>query len=60
MATTDANVIVRLIYDTACIYLCQHVSKGAMDVVIPEEEPLTGRDFLWKLQKRDVNRKRLS
>ena len=52
MATTDADVIIRSIYDPTCIYLCQHVSKGSIDVVIPEEEPLAGRDFLWKLPEK--------
>ena len=52
MATTDANIIIKLIYDPACIYLHQHVSKGGVDVVIPEEEPLAWRDFLWKLPEK--------
>ena len=52
MANTDADVIVRSIYDPACIYLHQHVSKGGVDVVIPEEESPAGRDFVWRLPEK--------
>ena len=40
------------IYLHSCIYLCQHVSKGGVDIVIPEEEPPAGRDFIWKLPEK--------
>ena len=46
MANADAEVVIQSIYDPACIYLCQHVSKGGVDVVIPKEEPPSGRDFI--------------
>ena len=52
MANADADVIVRSIYNPVCIYLCQHVSKGGVDIVIPEEEPPARRDFIQKLPEK--------
>ena len=46
------GVVIRSIYNPSCIYLCQHVTKGGVDVVIPEEEPPSGQDFIRKLPER--------
>ena len=34
---TDASpeVVIRSIHDWACIYLCQHVTKGGINIVVP-------------------------
>ena len=52
MTDADHEVVIRLIYDPACIYLHQHVAKGGIDIVIPDEEPLSGKDFVWKLPEK--------
>ena len=51
---TDANpkVVIRSIYDPACIYLCQHVTKGAINIMVPDEEPPSGKDFIRKLPEK--------
>ena len=50
--TFKSWVMIRSIYNPACVYLCQHVTKGGVDVVIPEEEPPSGWDFICKLPER--------
>ena len=52
MANTDAEIIIRSIYDPACINLHQHMSKGRVDVVILEDKPPTGREFIQKLPEK--------
>ena len=49
MTDADPEVVIRSIHDPACIYLCQHVTKGGIDIMIPNEEPPSGRDFMRKL-----------
>ena len=49
MTNADPEVVIRSIHDPACIYLCQHVTKGGIDIMIPNEEPPSGRDFMRKL-----------
>ena len=36
---TDANpeVVIRSIYNPACIYLHQHITKGGIDIMVPDE-----------------------
>ena len=45
MEGADLEVVMRSIHNPACIYLCQHVTKCGVDVVILEEEPPSGWDF---------------
>ena len=49
MTDADPKVVVRSIYDMACIYLCQHITKGGINIVVPDEEPPSGRDFVREL-----------
>ena len=46
------EVVIWSITDPACIYQRQHITKGGMDVVIPDEEPPSGHDFIRKLPKK--------
>ena len=49
----DADpVVIRSISDPACVYLHQHVTKGRVDVVIPDEEPPSGQHFICKLPEK--------
>ena len=49
MTDTDPEVVIRLIHDPACIYLHQHITKGGINIVVPDEEPPSGKDFVRKL-----------
>ena len=51
---TDANpeVVIRSIHDPVCIYLHQHITKGGTDIMIPNEEPSSGKDFIRKLPEK--------
>ena len=49
MTNANPEVVIRLIYDPTCIYLCQHITKGGIDIVIPDEEPPSGKDLVRKL-----------
>ena len=52
MTNTNPEVVIRSIYDPACIYLCQHVTKGGIDIMVPDEEPPSGKDFVRKLPEK--------
>ena len=52
MTDTDPEVVIRSIYDQACIYLHQHITKGGIDIAVPDEEPPSGKDFVRKLLKK--------
>ena len=52
MTDADPEVVIRLIYDLTCIYLCQHVTKGGIDIMVPDEEPPSGKDFVRKLPEK--------
>ena len=43
MTDIDPEVVIRSIYNPACIYLCQHITKGGIDIMVPDEEPPSGR-----------------
>ena len=49
MTDADPEVVIRSIYDPACIYLCQHITKGGINIMVPDEEPSSGRDLVRKL-----------
>ena len=57
MTDTDPEVVIRDIYDMACIYLFQHITKGGIDIVVPDEEPPSGRDFVRELPEINGSRK---
>ena len=52
MTDTDPEVVFRSIHDLACIYLHQHVTKGGIDIMIPDKEPPSGKDFIRKLPEK--------
>ena len=52
MTDADPEVVIRLIYDPACIYLCQHITKGGINIVIPDEELPSGKDFVRKMPEK--------
>ena len=49
MTYANPKVVIRSIYDPACIYLHQHITKGGINIVVPDEEPPSGKDFIRKL-----------
>ena len=49
MTDADPEVVIRSIYNLACIYLCQHITKGGINIVVPDEEPPSGKDSIRKL-----------
>ena len=52
MTDADPEVVIRSIHDLACIYLCQHVTKGGINIMVLDEEPPSGRDFVRKLPEK--------
>ena len=52
MTDADPEVVIQSIYNPACIYLCQHITKGGIDIVVPDEEPPSGKDFVRKLPEK--------
>ena len=52
MGNADPGVVIQLIMDPAGVYLRQHIMKGGMEVVIPDEEPTSGHDFIRKLPEK--------
>ena len=46
MSDADPEVVIQLITDLACVYLRQHITRGRVDIVIPDDEPLTSHDFI--------------
>ena len=52
MTDADPEVVIRSIYNLACIYLCQHITKGGINIVVPDEEPPSGRDFVRELPEK--------
>ena len=52
MTSTNPEVVIRSIYDPACVYLCQHITKGGIDIMIPDEELPSGKVFVMKLPEK--------
>ena len=52
MSDDDPEVVIHLITDLECIYLRQHILKGGVDIVIPDKEPPSRHDFIWKLPEK--------
>ena len=46
MTDADPEVVIRSIHNLTCIYLWQHITKGGIDIVFPDEEPPSGQDFV--------------
>ena len=59
MTNANPEVVIRSIYDPACIYLYQHITKGGIDIVVPDEEPPSGRDFVRNLPQKKWKQKEL-
>ena len=49
MTDADPEVVIRSIHELACIYWQQHITKGGIDIVVPNKEPPSGKDFVGKL-----------
>ena len=49
MTNANPEVVIRSIHDPACIYLCQHVTKDGIDIMVPNKELPSGKDFIRKL-----------
>ena len=52
MTNADPKVVIRSIYDPVCIYLHQHITKGGIDIMVPDEEPPSCKDFVRKLPEK--------
>ena len=52
MGDADIDVVLHPIKDPAAMYLCQHITRGGVEVVDPPEEILTGREFIRQLPER--------
>ena len=52
MTNANPEVVIRSIHDPACIYLCQHITKDGIDIMVPDEEPPSGMDFIRKLPEK--------
>ena len=59
MSHANPEVVIRSIYNLACIYLCQHVTKGGINIVVPDEEPPSGKDFVRKLPEKGQKQEEL-
>ena len=46
MTNADPEVVIRSIHDLACIYLHQHITKGGIDIMVPDKEPPQWQGFL--------------
>ena len=52
MGDADVDVVLHTIKDPAAVYLCQHLTRGGVEVVDPPEEIPTGPEFICQLPKR--------
>ena len=59
MTNADPEVVIRSIYNLACIYLCQHITKGGINIMVPDEEPPSGRDIVRKLPEKKQKQEEL-
>ena len=46
MGDVDVDVVLHTIRDPTTVYLCQHLTKGGVDVFDPPEDILSGRKFI--------------
>ena len=52
MGDADVDVVLHTIKDPAVVYLCQHLTRGGVEVFDPPEEILTGPEFIRQLPER--------
>ena len=52
MGDADIDIILRTIKDPAAVYLCQHLTRGGVEVFDPPEEILTSPEFIRQLPER--------
>ena len=50
MADTEVDAVMRTIQEPSCVMLCQSLEEGTVMAVDPEEDVLTGRQVLSKVQ----------
>ena len=52
MGDADVNLVLHTIKDPATVYLCQHLTRGGVEVFDPPEEIPTGPEFIHQLPER--------
>ena len=52
MGDVDIDIVLRTIKDPAAVYLCQHLTRGGVEVFDPPEEIPTGPEFIRQLPER--------
>ena len=52
MTDADPEVVTRSTQNLACIYPWQHITKGGINIIVPDEEPPSGQDFIRKLPEK--------
>ena len=52
MAEADIEVVMRLIHDPSCVYLCQHLTTEGIDVTEPVTEIPEGWTFIRQLPEK--------
>ena len=52
MGDVDINVVLCTIRDPATVYLCQHLTRGGVDVFDPPEDIPSGPEFIHQLPER--------
>ena len=52
MAKADVDVVLKSIHDPSCVYLCQHLTTGGVDVMEPVTDVPEGWTFLRQLPKK--------
>ena len=52
MGDVDVDVVLHTIKDPATVYLCQHLTKGGVDVFNPPEDIPSGHEFICQLPKK--------
>ena len=52
MGKPDIDIILHTIKDPATVYLCQHLTRGGVEVFDPPEEIPTGPEFIHQLPER--------
>ena len=52
MGDADVDIVLHTIKDPTAVYLCQHLTRGGVEVFDPPEEILTSPEFIHQLPER--------
>ena len=52
MAEANVEVVIKLIHDPSCVYLCQHLTTESIDVMEPVMEIPDGWTFIRQLPEK--------